>query len=435
MSGTDVLGLLTNLVEKSLVTLEAEGGRYRLLETVRQYALERLDGSDEGDATRTRHLDFFLGLSEQASAQLVGPDQGAWLARLTLEAENLLAAHAWCDRVEGGGELGLRLVHAVKLYLIYRGRLALLRRLTLEALSRPGAQGRTRARCRALHTAGQVGFFMGRYGEAQGYLEESLAIALAIEDKERAAMVLEELGVVSSGQGDLVKARGYLEQALNLTQDLGKERPLASALNALAQLDRREGKLDTAERLYEQVLALARELGDQETIAIGLLNLAMVSMGRGSRDRASAALAEALAISQEVGSTRAGQSALEVAAGLHALGEAWERTAILFGAAQEQMNQSGLHGDPTDEAFLAPLMSKARAALGPRRLRRRRSDRPRAHLRGGDRASAGVADATSLTVRGSIAIRLTVGEPAQVVHSAIRGQTQPIAAPITCRGD
>jgi len=290
VSRADVLGLLANLVDKSLVTLEAEGERYQLLETVRQYAQERLDESGEGDSARSRHLDFFLALAEQASSQLVGPDQGAWLARLAGDAENLFAAHAWCDRVDGGGELGLRLVFAVKLYLFYRGPLTLLHRVTLEAVARPGAQGRTRARCRALHTAGQVDFLMGRYREAQGYLEESLSIAIQIGDRDRAAMVLKELGGVSTGLGDLAKARVYLEQALNLARQLENKRALAAAVNSLAQLDRMEGELDTAERLYEQVLTLARELEDQESIAIGLLNLAMVSIGRASHGRPVGAL-------------------------------------------------------------------------------------------------------------------------------------------------
>jgi predicted ATPase/class 3 adenylate cyclase len=363
-SKADVLGLLTNLVEKSLVTLDMEGERYRLLETMREYAQERLIESDEMDRTRTRHLDFFLALAEQASPQLVGPDQGTWLARLDVEAENLLAAHAWCDRVEGGGELGLRLVHSVKLFLINRGYLALLHRVTLEALARPGAQVPTRARCRALHTAGQVGLFTGSYAEAQGYLEESLVIAMQIEDKERAAMVLQELGVVSSGQGDLTKARGYFEQALDLAQELDNKRNLASAINALAQLNRMEGKLDTAQRLYTQMLALARELGDQETIAIGLLNLAMVSINSGSRENALETLTEALTIAEKIGSKRAGQSGLEVCAGLHILDEEWNRAAVLFGAAQAHMAHTGLHRDPTDESFLAPLIEKARGALG-----------------------------------------------------------------------
>jgi len=364
LSKTDVLGLLANLVDKSLVALEAEGERYRLLETVRQYAQQKLDESVEADQTRRRHLDFFLALAEQASSRLVGPDQGAWLARLDLEAENILASHAECDRAEDGGELGLRLVFSIKLYLIYRGLLALLLRLAIEALARPGAQGRTPARCRALHAAGQVELFMGRYGEAHQYLEESLSIAKQIEDKERAAMVLEELGVVCTGQGNLAEAREYLEEALNLALHLRNKRALASALNALAQLDRMEYRLDAAERLYERVLALARELEDQEPIAIGLLNLAMVSIGRGSRDRALETLAEALTIAAAIGSKRAGQSGLEVSAGLLASSGEWERAAILFGAAEAQMAHTGLRRDPADEVFLAPLIAKTRGALG-----------------------------------------------------------------------
>jgi predicted ATPase len=360
----DVLDLLSNLVEKSLVNLDAEGRRYRLAETVRQYAQERLDESGEGDGTRTRHLDFYLAMAERASPALVGPEQGVWLAQLDLEGENLLAAHAWCDRAEHGAELGLRLVFAVKLYMIYRGLLALLHRTTVEALARPGAQQRTVARCRALHTAGQTGFFMGRYGEAQGFLDESLSIAREIGDMGRAAMVLEELGSVATGQGDLVTARQYLEQALDLADRQDDRRVQASANNALAQLCRMEGDLDTAASLYEQAVALARGLDDRENIAIGLLNLAMVSIGRGAGDRARAMLLETFAIAGEIGTKPAGLSALEVSAGLAAMRTEWPRAARLFGAAEAQLAQTGLHRDPADEAFLAPLIQQARDALG-----------------------------------------------------------------------
>lgn len=361
---TDVLGLLANLVEKSLVSLDAQGGRYRLLETVRQYAQERLDESGEARAVRTRHLIFYVTYAERAGAEIIGPSQGMWLAQLDLESENILAAHAWCDSVEGGGELGLRLVFAIKLYLMYRGRLALLRAATLDALARPGALERTRPRCRVLHAAGQVVFLMGHYEEAKGYLEESLSIAREIGDRDRAAMVLQELGAVSTGQADLVKAGRYFEEALHLAKELGNKRALASAINALAQLHRMEGKLDSAERLYQQMLALARELEDQETIAIGLLNLAMASIGKGSSADALEPLAEALAIATGIGSKRAGQSALEVCVALHASDGEWERAATLFGAAEAQVTQTGLHRDPTDEAFLAPMIDRARQALG-----------------------------------------------------------------------
>jgi predicted ATPase/class 3 adenylate cyclase len=361
---SDILDLLSNLVDKSLVSMEAEGQRYRLAETVRQYAQDRLDESGEGDAARSRHLAFYLAMAEKASAELVGPEQGAWLARLDLEGENLLAAHAWCEHAGESGELGLRLVFAVKLYMIYRGLLALLHRASVEALGRPGAAQRTVARCRVLHGAGQVSFLMGQFSEAKVFLEESLSIARELRDTGRAAMVLEELGSVAAGQGDLLTARSYLEQALVLVGESDDTRTLAAVNNALAQLCRIEGDLDTAERLYVQALALLRGLNDRESIAIGLLNLAMVSIDRGSTQSARAMLQEALAIAVEIGSKPAGQSALDVMAGLAALHEEWERAARLYGAAEAQGAQTSIRRDPADEMFLAPRIGRVRGALG-----------------------------------------------------------------------
>ncbi|HEY3243828.1 MAG TPA: AfsR/SARP family transcriptional regulator, partial [Phycisphaerae bacterium] len=109
-----MLDLLTHLLEKSLVELELEGERYRLLATVRQYAQERLAEACEGDGARARHLAFYLALAQEAEVKLRGPEQGAWLSRLVLEQENLLLAHAWCDRVDGGAQIGLTLVWALQ---------------------------------------------------------------------------------------------------------------------------------------------------------------------------------------------------------------------------------------------------------------------------------------------------------------------------------
>jgi predicted ATPase/class 3 adenylate cyclase len=360
----DVLDLLTHLVEKSLVTLDPEGGRYRLLETVRQYAEERLHESGEGDETRTRHLIFYLALAEKARPEFVGPHQGMWLARLDLERENLLAAHAWCDRTETGAEQGLRLVSSVKQYWLNRGLLGLGHRVTVEALARAGAQERSLTRCRALFDAGQLGCYMGRYAEAQGYLEQSLRIAREIGDKRRVAVALQPLGWASLGQGDHGTARGHLEEAVLLARELGDKREHAAALNLLAALHRVEGALDTAERLYDEVLGLAKELGDRESIAIGLLNLAMVSIGRESEDRARQTLLEVITIADEIGSKPVGQSVLEVSAGLASSRTEWERAARFYGAVEARIVETGLQRDPADEAFLGPLIAKARENLG-----------------------------------------------------------------------
>jgi predicted ATPase/class 3 adenylate cyclase len=357
------LEILTQLVEKSLVVLDPESGRYRLLETVRQYALERLEESGEAAVVRTRHLRFFLALAERARPELAGPAQGEWLTRLDLERENLLSAHTWCNRAEDGADLGLRLMYFVKPYWFIRGLLGLGHRVMIDALARPGAQKRNVARCGGLLDVGQIECWMGRYSAALRHLMEALAIAREIGDKPMVAALLQPLGLAALGNGDAGSARTYLAEALALARELGNKRELLAANNALAQLHRAEGELDAAEPLYERTLTLARELGDRESIAIGLLNLAMVSIGRGSSERAGRMLLEALDIVDETGSQSAGQSVLEVSAGLAARQSEWGRAARLYGAAEAQAERTGLRRDPADEAFLAPLIGTARGAL------------------------------------------------------------------------
>jgi predicted ATPase/class 3 adenylate cyclase len=360
----DIVDLLSQLVEKSLVVLEPQGERYRMLDTVREYAQERLRESAEDADIRTRHLNFYLDLAEKARPELVGPNQGTWLKRLDLERENFLAANAWCDTVEEGSGLGLKLAHALKRYWLNRGLLGLGHRLSVGALARAGADARDAARCQMLFDAGQLGSAMGRYREASGHLEECLSIARGLGNKVMVAAALQPLGLASLGLGNTLSARVHFEEAYALAQELKDGRQVAAALNALGQLDRLQGKLDSAESRYQDELRIARDGADSEITAAALLNLAMVSIGRGSVQNVRAMLLEVLQIAEESGFKPAGQSALEVCAGLSAARGEWERAARFFGAAEMQITETGLQRDPADEAFLAPLMSKARDALG-----------------------------------------------------------------------
>jgi predicted ATPase/class 3 adenylate cyclase len=360
---SNVVEHVTQLADKSLVVMEPEGERYRLLETVREYALERVAESRELDEARSRHLDFYVAFCEKARPQLVGPEQGKWLARVDLDRENILAAHAWCSRAPRGAELGLQLVYLLRPYWLNRGLLGLGQRVNADALACEGAQQRDLARCRALFVAGQFSFYMGRYRQAQQYLEESLAIAREMGDKRRVAAALQPLGWAHLGEGDFRTGRRYLEEALALAEELNEPRELAAATTALAQLYRVEGNLDAAEPLYEKVLELARELDDRESIAIGLLNVAMVAIGRQDDERARQMLLAVFAILVEIGSRYVGQSVLEVSAGLAVLRREWQRAARFYGAAEALALETGLHRDPADEAFLAPLVAKARASL------------------------------------------------------------------------
>ena len=359
-----VVELLANLVDKSLVAVDPSRARFRMLDTVRQYALDRLAESGEENDVRGRHLAYYLALAERARPELSGPSQAAWMARLDLELENLLGAHAWCDRATDGAELGLRLASAVKRYWLNRGLIGLGHRLTVEALARRGAEARVLARSRALFDAGQLSLAMGRYAEGETQLGESLAIAREIGNKERVAAALQPLALALLGQGSLAAARGHLEEALGMARELGDGRSVAAALNALAQIHRLSGELDAAEPMYAQVLELARDIGDRESVAIGLLNLAMVSIGRNDLDRARRLLGDVLPIVEETGSKPAGQSALEVSAGLAASRGERGLAARLYGAAEAQAARTGLSRDPADEAFLVPRISEVREKLG-----------------------------------------------------------------------
>ena len=358
-----VVDLLARLAEKSLVLHDGDG-RYRLLDTLRQYGHEKLEEAREAPGVQARHLAYYLALAERARPELYGPEQGAWLARLDIERENLLAAHAAADHAPDGATLGLRLVSAVRYYWINRGLLRLGRRVTVEALERPGAQGRDLARCRGLFDAGQLDVCMGQYREGRGWLEQSLALARELGAEANVNVALHPLCIAALGEGDLAMARRYADEALAIARRQDDQGRLAAALNAVAQLHRVAGELDLAEPLYAQFLAIAQALGDRESIAIGLLNQAIVAVARNDAARARLLLGSVLAIVDETGSRQLAQCLLEVAAGVASRAADWPRVGRFYGAAQAQMRQTGIQRDPADEAALAPHVDAARRALG-----------------------------------------------------------------------
>ena len=363
LDATDVLDVLSRLVEKSLLMIDVDRGHYRMLETVREYAAERLESSGEQQSVRNRHLAHYLALAEATSPELFGSGQAKAMARLDFDRENLLAAIAWCDHADDGVELGVRLVHALKSYWINRGLAQLFHRLAGEALARTRSGEVTLWRCRALFNTGQVACWLGRYGEARAHLDESLAIARALGDTRRIAAALQPLGMACLGLGDAAAARVHLEEALELARKESGKHDLIAALNAMAQFHRTQNDFDAAVLLYGQVVHLARAIDDRESISLGLLNLAMALIGRSDAE-VPAMLLEALRIADETGSKPASQSVLEVSSGFAAARGDWTHAARLFGAAEMHAAITGLRRDPADEAFLAPLIASAQRGLG-----------------------------------------------------------------------
>lgn len=366
---SEVPDTLAQLVEKSLVVMGTDGGpdakeageRYRMLDTVRHYARERLEQAQDVAATRERHLDFHLQLAERARAALQGAEQSRWLTRLDQEQENLLAAHVQC---ESDGRRGLRLVFALRPYWLNRGLLEQGYRLTVEALNRADAQQRDQPRLRGLSGAGWLAHFLGYYGRAREHLEQALGIAREAGNKQWIAVVLQPLGMACMGAADVVAAQQHLEEAVALAQQLDNRRELAAATNSLAQFYRMQGRPSTAQTLYEQALSLARELGDKEYIAAFLLNLSMVAVDRLSHERVRRMLIDTLDIAAEIGSKPATQCALDVCAGMASAESDWHHAALFYGVAEAEAQRTGLRRDPADQAFLTPYVALAKHALG-----------------------------------------------------------------------
>jgi tetratricopeptide (TPR) repeat protein len=288
----EVLDLLTSLVEKSLVLYEErEGeGRYRLLESVRQYGRDRLLEAGEAEAVRTRHLEFFLNWAEQ------GPD---W-ERLETEHDNLRAALGW-SRAQGQGEVGLRIAGAVAYFWRSRGYLGEGWEHLAGLLALPGAAARTAARAQGLYGAGMLAWCQGELGAARALYEESLAISRDLEDKRGIAGSLRDLGWVAHDQGDYGAARALLEESLALLRELGDKEGIAHSLALLGQLVCDQGDYGAARALFEESLASFREPGVKWGIAWSLGLLGQVVRDQGEHGAARALLEESLAIQREVG--------------------------------------------------------------------------------------------------------------------------------------
>jgi hypothetical protein len=181
----EVLDLLSRLVDKSLVITweDRDGTRYRLLETVRQYGRERLDESEDEEKVERWHAGLFVGLAEEAEAELSGPDQTRWLRRLQTEHDNLRAALYWSLREKGDVGYGARLAAALWPFWFARGYLSEGRRWLESAVSESGSMAPT-AKANALNGAGWLATFQEEYGAAAILVEEGLALYRELGDKE-----------------------------------------------------------------------------------------------------------------------------------------------------------------------------------------------------------------------------------------------------------
>jgi predicted ATPase/DNA-binding XRE family transcriptional regulator/exonuclease VII small subunit len=301
----DVLGLLGDLVEQSLVIAGSapQGRRYEMLEPVRQYASEKLEVSGEAIATRERHAEYFLALAEAARGFLLGPEHEIWSGRLEQEHDNLREALRWA-RDAGDVCGGLRLAGALSWFWWMQGYLDEGRRWTEVFLSEPFADDRPRccfARAAAFYGAGELAFGQGDLDRASELFERALALYRRLDDNGGVAVVLAELGQVVRAQGDHDRAAALSREGLDLAHSLSDPRIAAIALSTLGRLERHRCNLEEAIVHYEESLALFREVGHRWGSAYVLAHLAIATLESGELERALALNEESLSIYADLG--------------------------------------------------------------------------------------------------------------------------------------
>jgi predicted ATPase len=359
-----VLDLLVSLADKSLVLAEDRGGttRYRLLETVRQYARDRLLEHGEGDRWRDRHLEYFVGFAEAAEAHLRGETQQAWFEKTETEHDNLRAALTWVSVPGGNVAAGLRIADALFQFWYVRGYFGEAR-AWYSTLLAAGTGVSASERAGAMGPAGVMAWQQGDYATARRFHEEALSILRAQDDRFGIARSLINLGTVDFDQGDYEAAKARFEEGLAIRRDGGSERGVAAVLHNLGAVAKARGDPEHAWAQFQESLALYRLAKDQWGIAISLSNLGGIACERGNLSVAQAMFVESLALRQELGDRRGIAESLDGLAVVASASHRHDRAARLWGAAERLREELGVPLSPYDRRDHAASVAAARAAM------------------------------------------------------------------------
>ena len=313
--------LLMHLIDKSLIIMpEAKGvSRYHTLETIHQYAREKLWAADEGEMLRQRHLAYFVELAERAEPNLRAFDMVMWLDRLDVELDNIRAALGWA--LESDIEAQLRLASALWWFWHIRGHRNegvdwLERGLSIEVVQRghqPLTPDRAMIRGKSLNVAGFLLATLGHLKREETLSEESLAMFQKLGSRGRlgTAYSFLNLGNAARFQGDLKRAKVLLEESLMFFREAGDKFGIAECLDPLASLKRIEGDFDKAKALWTENLFLRKEIGDKDGIAHVLARLGRLAFSQGDLSGSVTNYEESLAVFREVGNEFARGGVLE----------------------------------------------------------------------------------------------------------------------------
>ena len=404
----DVVAPLESLLNKSLIRQLPnfmDESRFTMLETMREYALEKLVERDEIERILERHALYFLALAERASQDWDGPRTAEWLARLEIQHDNLRAALQWSVAADGSGQTSLRFVGSLAYFWLTRGYLSEGRAWLTDVLQLKGSSAPTSARANALRSAGNLAYLQCDYQAARENYEETLDIDKRMGDQggvantliglgdmetaigayeaaevkfQQAARIMQQLGDVSGrataldylgwcalrSRGDYPQATAWFEQALALCEQAGDMNGASLAYSGLGEIAVRQGELEQATRLLEQSLRLRQELGQQWGIAATLGSLAWAAQCQGDFERATTLLVESLLMRKDIGDPGGMAWCLEKLAEIAHIHKDYGRAARIYGAAAALRAGVNSAIDPTDQPEHDRMIARIRTRLG-----------------------------------------------------------------------
>ena len=296
--------ILASLVAKNMVRLEGGSGgepRYAMLETIREYARERLHAGGTADEPARRHADFFLELAEDAdmTVRAGGVDPVPLLDRIEREHDNLRVA---LDRFHGEDDVAreLRLASALQYFWVVRGHHSEGRARLDQALSRERPDD-PRLLAKALASAGRIAYRQGDFQQARARYTESLAAAREAADDSAIGQALSDLGSVAREADDHDRAEKLYAESADALRRAGNIVRLGTVLNNSAILCLERGEIARARELADEALALQNESGDKEGRIFTVFTLGRIALGEGRHDEAARRLRESLTLAREVG--------------------------------------------------------------------------------------------------------------------------------------
>ena len=396
---------MASLLDKSLVReVEPTRGdsRFVMLETIREYALEKLEASGEQPLTKRAHAAYCLVLAEEGASEESRVQSAAWQENFALEYDNFRAGLDWLTET-GDAEWGLRLGNALFRFWEIREYLAEGRDRLGKLLQLTGAAAPTKARARALFAAGVLACAQGDYASADNLLNESQDIALQLGDKQSVAVSLNALAVIARDRNDIARAHILFEATLRLWRELGDQKAVARALSNLANVLKLQGDYDgaralhveclsifqelgdragvawslnyqgdvacdlgdtiAARKLYEEGLGIFRQLGDRWGIAGTLADLGSLARENGNYSAAHSLYGESIKLFQDLDHKRGIARLLECSARLAAAQRGAERSLRLAGAAAALRQNIGAPLTPSEQAKLEASLQAARETL------------------------------------------------------------------------